>query len=203
LICKYQFEYLYYLNMPDYHNGKMSVLGVPPCLRYYGSTVQTLEARMRTHKQDARAYLKGRLKGKCYSKELVLRPGCKIELVEDFPCSSKQELERREGWYQINNQCVNRYVAGRTKKEYQKKYNEDNKEKHALYNKEYWKANKEKIRNDKKQKVVCEICGSAVSKSYMTGHKKTKKCLSTTKKDKQPERTYTEGGLAMLRDFGE
>ena len=51
--------------------------------------------------------------------------------------------------------------------------------------------------------IVCEICGSTVSKGSIAHHKKTKKCLSATKKDKQPERTYTEGGLAMLRDFGE
>ena len=99
--------------MPDYQNGKIYMLGLPPFLPYYGSTVLTLEARMSTHKQDARAYLKGTLKGKCYSNELVLRPGCKIELVEAFPCSSKAELLRREGWYQLNNPCVNKFVAGR------------------------------------------------------------------------------------------
>ena len=80
-----------------------------------------------------------------------------------------------------------------------KKYYDDNKEKIALY----WKDNKEKTNNDKKQKIVCEMCGSTVGKWCMPRHKKTKKCLSTTKKDKKPERTYTEGGLAMLRDFGE
>ena len=119
---------------------------------------------------------------------MVLRPGCKIELVEAFPCSSKVELLKREGWYQLNNPCVNKKIAGRTIKESNKKYYDDN---------------KEKIRNDKKQKIVCEMCGSTVSKASIARHKKTKKCLSTTKKDKQPERTYTEGGLAMLRDFGE
>ena len=99
--------------MPDYRNGKIYMLGLPPFLPYYGSTAQTLEDRMNKHKKDARANLKGTLIGKCSSNELVLRPGCKIELVEDFPCSSKQELERREGWYQLNNPCVNKIVAGR------------------------------------------------------------------------------------------
>ena len=165
--------------MPDYQNGKIYMLGLPPFLPYYGSTVQTLEARMSSHKTDARAFLNGTSKGKCYSNELVLRPGCKIELVEDFPCSSKAELLRREGWYQLNNPCVNNNIAGRTKKEYQKKYYQINKEKHAVHNKEYRIANKEKIRNDKKQKIVCEICGSTVSKGSIARHKRTKKCLST------------------------
>ena len=193
--------------MPDYSNGKIYMLGLPPFLPYYGSTVRTLAVRMKEHKLNAQAQLKGTSDlNRCTSDVLVLRPGCKIELVEAFPCSSKAELLRREGWYQLNNPCVNKYIAGRTDKEYQKKYNEDNKEIHALYNKKYYKDNKEKhalyyidnkekIRNDKKQKIVCEICGSTVSKSSMTCHKRTKKCLSTTKKDKQPERTYTEGGL--------
>ena len=200
--------------MPDYQNGKIYMLGLPPFLPYYGSTVQTLEERMNKHKKDARANLKGTLIGKCSSNVLVLRPGCKIELVEDFPCSSKAELLRREGWYQLNSPCVNKKIAGRTIKESNKKYYDDNKEKirndkkqnyqiNKEHIKKYYIDNKEKIRNDKKQKVVCEICGSAVSKSYITRHKKTKKCLRTTKKDKNPERTYTEGGLAMLRDFGE
>jgi hypothetical protein len=196
--------------MPDYSNGKIYMLGLPPFLPYYGSTVQTLKRRMSSHKKDARAFLNGTRTDRCYSNELVLRPGCKIELVEAFPCSSHAELLKREGWYQLNNPCVNKKIAGRTKQEYyqikkehQKKYYDDNKEKYALYKKEYWKANKEKTNNDKKQKIVCEMCGSTVSKSSMTGHKRTKKGLRTTKKDKSPERTYTEGGLAMLRDFGE
>ena len=99
--------------MPDYQNGKIYMLGLPPFLPYYSSTVQALKRRMSCHKKDARAYLKGTRIDRCTCNELVLRPGCKIELVEDFPCSSKQELERREGWYQLNNPCVNKIVAGR------------------------------------------------------------------------------------------
>ena len=164
--------------MPDYSNGKIYMLGLPPFLPYYGSTAQTLKRRMSSHKKDARAFLNGTRTDRCYSNELVLRPGCKIELVEAFPCSSHAELLKREGWYQLNNPCVNKKIAGRTKKEYQKKYNEDNKEKHALYNKEYYIDNKEKISNDNKQKIVCEMCGATVSKSYLARHKRTKKCLS-------------------------
>ena len=145
--------------MPDYQNGKIYMLGLPPFLPYYGSTVQTLEDRMNGHKSGARQRQNGTLLSPCSCYDLVLRPGCKIELVEDFPCSSKKELERREGWYQINNQCVNRYVAGRNKQE-------------------YYKANKEKTNNDRKKPIACEMCGATVSKWNIARHIKTKKCLS-------------------------
>ena len=43
---------------------------------------------------------------------------CKIELVEQFPCNSRAELEKREGYHTQANQCVNKYIAGRTQSEY-------------------------------------------------------------------------------------
>ena len=39
---------------------------------------------------------------------------CKIELVENYACNSKEELNAREGFYIQNNECVNKLVAGRT-----------------------------------------------------------------------------------------
>ena len=43
---------------------------------------------------------------------------CKIELVELYSCSSKEELRQKEGEYIRNNECVNKHVAGRTQVEY-------------------------------------------------------------------------------------
>ena len=34
-----------------------------------------------------------------------------MELVENFPCETKAELDKREGFYQSNNPCVNKVVA--------------------------------------------------------------------------------------------
>jgi len=42
---------------------------------------------------------------------------CKIELVENVPCNSKEELTKREGFYIQNNQCVNKHIAGRSNQE--------------------------------------------------------------------------------------
>ena len=45
---------------------------------------------------------------------------CKIELVELFPCNIKAELLKREGEIIKNNECVNKFIPGRTQSEYQK-----------------------------------------------------------------------------------
>ena len=41
-----------------------------------------------------------------------------MERIENYPCNSRQEVTRREGWRQRNNECVNHNIAGRTQKEY-------------------------------------------------------------------------------------
>ena len=33
-----------------------------------------------------------------------------IELVENYPCNSKEELEKKEGEYIKNNECVNKLL---------------------------------------------------------------------------------------------
>jgi hypothetical protein len=58
---------------------------------------------------------------------------CKIELIEYYKCDTLQELRKQEGLYIKNTECVNKLVAGRTKQEYQKEYNEQNKEKMIEY----------------------------------------------------------------------
>ena len=58
-----------------------------------------------------------------------------IQLIELYPCNSKDELHSREGYWQKEIKCLNRCIAGRTKKQ----YNLDNKAKIAeqkqVYNK--------------------------------------------------------------------
>jgi hypothetical protein len=166
--------------MPDYQNGKIYMLGLPPFLPYYGSTVQTLKARMDSHKNDARAYLKGTQTKNKSSRDLVLRHGCKIELVEDFPCSTKRELEIREGWYQRTYECINKRTAGRTENEYRQ------------YHQAYTRANKEKSNLAKRKHVKCEICGATVCKGSMWIHKKSKKHINHMKQKCVGTQTFTK-----------
>jgi hypothetical protein len=127
-----------------YSNGKIyKITNNVDSKCYIGSTIQSLNTRMTKHKNGYKKY-KEVTTNKCMNYDLFDEYGfenCKIELIEIFPCTSKEELERREGELIQSIDCVNRYVAGRTKKEYEK----DNKETITLQKKEYYEKNKESI----------------------------------------------------------
>ena len=70
-----------------------------------------------------------------------------IELIEDYPCNSKKELNRKEGKWIRQMDCVNKTVAGRTQQE----WIEENKEELKTYKKQYYEKNKEKLIARQKQ----------------------------------------------------
>jgi hypothetical protein len=114
---------------------------------YIGSTYKDLNFRLTKHKGKYRAYKKG--KENHVSVFKLFDSGidkCIIELIEDFPCETRKELCKREGEHIKNNNCdncINKNIAGRTQKEYQK----DNKETLNKYWKEYRIKNREKVNN--------------------------------------------------------
>ena len=189
--------------MSNYKNGKIYMLGLPPFLPYYGSTIQSLEDRLKGHRVEARQYLNGK-KGKKGAYHLVLNEQCKIQLVEEYPCLSKKELERREGWYQLNNPCINHRIAGRTRTEWRdvnkediknkrrqqylgnkditskqnRQYQQSNSERIKEQRKEYRIKNIEKIKEQRKIKIVCDVCCSMINKNNMAAHKKSIRCLA-------------------------
>ena len=80
-----------------------------------------------------------------------------------YPCNSKQELERKEGEYQLTIECINTKIAGRTPKEHYQdnresmlkksfEYYHNNKEDIAKKVSEFYQINKEKISEYNKQK---------------------------------------------------
>ena len=71
---------------------------------------------------------------------------CKIELIEHYPCKDKEELQQREGYWIKLEECVNKCVAGRTKKEYR----EENKEQISKHKEEFYEEHKDKINEQKK-----------------------------------------------------
>ena len=92
---------------------------------YIGSTKDKLYNRIAKHRYEYRN--KNRNKTKRCIDDLFDKYGlenCKIELIYNFPCNSKNELNREEGTYIRNNKCINKQIAGRTQKEWY----EDNKE---------------------------------------------------------------------------
>ena len=143
--------------MVNYNEGKIykieSTLGD---MVYYGSTTkQYLSQRMTKHRSDYNRWLSGKDAGKYRSFDLFDEYGienCKIILVENYPCKSKDELTAREAYYIRNFDCGNKCVPGRTYKEYR----ENNKDKIAEQGKEYYQNNKDKFkqyRENNKDKI--------------------------------------------------
>lgn len=127
---------------PNYENSKIYRI-VSPSLRYYGSTTQTLEARLAKHIMDYCSYNKNNKKHSYYSSFKVIECGdYKIELVENVKCANKRELERIEGKYQKENECVNMLISGRTRAEYRN----DNRTIIRAKNKAYKQLHKDKIK---------------------------------------------------------
>ena len=72
-------------------------------------------------------------------------------LIENYPCNSRDELHSREGQiirqYTSELECVNSYIAGRSKIEYRL----DHKDKKQKTNKQYRLDHKDKIQETNKQ----------------------------------------------------
>jgi len=134
--------------MPNYQLGKIY------CIRsdktddiYLGSTAQPyLSQRFSKHKSDYRGYLEGK-SPYLTSFEIIQYGDAYIELICDYPCNSKADLNREEGKYQREMKCVNKIMAGRTSKEYR----DDNKEKTQEYMKKYRNENNQVIKEKKKE----------------------------------------------------
>ena len=75
---------------------------------YYGSTRVILKERIRKHR-----YSNG-----CRSRQIIDRNNYYYELIEDYSCNNKYELETRELWYILNNKCINKKKPIRTIQEY-------------------------------------------------------------------------------------
>ena len=87
--------------------------------KYIGSTTVGLSARMAQHRKN---YLNSK-DGKYHFVsiyDLFDKYGisnCKIELIEEAPCDTKEKLRKVEGQHIRNENCINKRVEGRTYKE--------------------------------------------------------------------------------------
>lgn len=169
--------------MVNYKDGKIyKVVCDETGLIYYGSTVQPLYKRLYEHSNNKNN------RNLCMTKDMI---NPKIYLVEDYPCDRKEQLLMRERYYIENNECCNKVVPLRTKKEYYedhkehiienvKEWGEKNKEKVREYKRKYKKNHRaefNKNRNERRAilpKVTCE-CGSIVSRHNLSHHRKSNK----------------------------
>jgi adenylate kinase family enzyme len=164
--------------MVNYANGKIykicPISGEDEC--YIGSTTKKyLSTRMSTHRHKYIKKLKGSESRILFDKYGI--ENCKIVLIKKFPCTCKEELDAEEAKHIKNNNCVNKNIPGRTKKQYR----QDNKEKakqyrqdHKEYFKQYYQNNKEQIKEKSKIKYHC-ICGSILTINCKARHERTTK----------------------------
>lgn len=106
---------------------------------YIGSTYRRLKDRLWAHKSKG---------NKTCSKNIIDRGDYKIELIEDYPCETKQELNNREGHWQLQIKCINEQREGKTeeeKKQDKKDYRLKNKERLQEYYKQRHIKNKDAI----------------------------------------------------------
>ncbi len=108
-------------NSEKYQNGKIYQIVDNAYTKYYiGSTVESLSRRMSHHKTKYKQFLNGDYHY-ITAFDLFNEFGfhkCKIELVEQYPCKNKEELDAREGFHIRKNECVNKRVEGRSAKEW-------------------------------------------------------------------------------------
>lgn len=140
--------------MPNYQNGKIyAIRSNQTDDVYIGSTTVSLASRMGQHVYDHKV-------GKTISSTMILNyDDAYIELIENCPCSSKEELLKKEGEHIRNTlNCINRHIAGRTSQEYyqdnrddllrgKKMYYEENKDKLSKYHKEWSKGKESELKD--------------------------------------------------------
>jgi len=179
--------------MVNFLNGKIYTIRSRsrPDLVYIGSTTQTLAQRLGKHRNGHRRYKNGTYS--YMTSFQILDIGDEyIELLEDFQCTSKDQLLKREGELIRATECVNRIMPGRTKKQYNqdnkqaisawhKQYRIDNNEQLLASMKQYRIENREAILAWQKQRINCDYCDCTFSSGNKLRHIKSPKHITNYK----------------------
>ena len=187
--------------MSNYSLGKIYKLFIRGLeeVCYVGSTTNTLSERLCLHRHQAKNDEQNKCASSCLfeeGNEVV------IELLEDYPCNSKRELEERERfWLSKFPEAINKNIPTRGWQERWVQNRDHNLEKHR----EWLEAHKEEEAEKKKQrrladlesarakekdanarrdktkrnewknvKVSCSECGLVLSRNNFPTHKKNK-----------------------------
>lgn len=162
--------------MPNYSNGKIYTIRciTDENLIYVGATTQSLSVRFAEHKRSKRTAI-SHLVCDSYNNDWSI---FYIELYENYPCNSKEELDKKEGQITRDIGTINKCIAGRTKKEWFnehpaylqkhkdicKTWRENNKEKLQQYRQNTKLERNEYDRNRPKCKCQCGGCYSGSNK---------------------------------------
>ena len=98
---------------------------------YIGSTFDTLEYRLKYHRNNYKQYLDGKFH--YVTSYEVIKDEHEIQLIYEGEFKNEDALHRMEGEYQRKIECVNKNIAGRTQQEWY----QDHKEEHNAYTRNY------------------------------------------------------------------
>ncbi len=152
--------------MPDYQNGKIyRLICSQTSKQYIGSTCANLKKRLSSHKVKYNSTI---------SRELI---NPTIELIEDYPCKTKEDLFKRERYYIEKLRCINLnkpIVSEEERREVcriqNKLWYKKNTESHKKTMKERYDLKKDEINHIQKTKNLCEVCCACVSKRNWARH---------------------------------
>ena len=128
----------------DYSKGKLYKLVSDFTEKtYVGGTIKELSVRKSEHETGCDRWINEKPNSPYVSSFELLKLGeCRIELLENFPCNNRRELEERERyWIEHTPNCVNKVIPFRTaeeKRERMQKYNQK-------YDAEYYILNRESM----------------------------------------------------------
>jgi hypothetical protein len=92
----------------DYSQGKIyKIVCNKTGLIYIGSTYRSLQQRLKEHEYDSKRYLDKKCNKFVSSIYVIFNNDYRIELIENYPCSSKDDLKIKEYYYISNIDCVN------------------------------------------------------------------------------------------------
>lgn len=113
---------------------------------YIGSTGDTLSRRMANHRYHYKKFVEDpNFWITCSSYDIMKFGDVQMIVLNEVKDVTRQELKRLEGLEILNHSnCVNRIVAGRTIRESQKRYYDNNKDRLRDYQRVYY-ANKRKM----------------------------------------------------------
>ena len=131
---------------------------------YYGSTFKPIAYRYAQHKNS---YNKWLATGQRFSSSYLCLPNSKIELMESIPGITKLELLQLERKYIDTWPCVNKNRPIISCAERMQAIRD--------YYRSHWDA----INARKNERIICERCGAGSSRTNITHHKKSKKCMRT------------------------
>ena len=162
---------------------------------YIGSTCNSLEKRLYQHNY---ACANKDTTTQCTSYKLYdISKDVSIQLIENFPCKTKEELNIRERhWIETTANCINKNIPGR---EWDERHI-DNRDHNLTRMKNWREANKDHVRtynqtikleanekakeryangygearnNKKKEKAICDVCQKEMNKNSLWTHKKS------------------------------